>query len=71
VSDKLEKAIKRIKSGDKAGGKQLLVEILEVEPANEQAWLWMSAWLGTTWAARGPAFSVHKRLAAITCLFCG
>ena len=41
--DKLQQAMNRIKTWDKAGGRQLLIEILRSEPNNEIAWLWMSA----------------------------
>lgn len=43
MSDKLQRAIELIQSGDKQTGRQLLVEILKAEPANEIAWLWMSS----------------------------
>lgn len=42
MSDKLNQAITTIKAGDKQTGKQLLIEILKVEPRNENAWLWMT-----------------------------
>lgn len=42
MSDKLQQAITLIESGDKQNGRRLLAEILEAEPRNEQAWLWMS-----------------------------
>jgi hypothetical protein len=41
--DTLRYAIERIRSGDRAGGKRLLVEILRAEPRNEVAWLWLAA----------------------------
>jgi hypothetical protein len=40
---KLEQAIAVIKSGDKAQGRRLLVVVLQEEPRNAKAWLWMSA----------------------------
>jgi len=36
--DKLQQAVNHIKTGDKATGKHLLVEILRTEPNNELAW---------------------------------
>jgi hypothetical protein len=39
---KLTQAIEAIKTGDKAGARQLLSETIQAEPDNEQAWLWMS-----------------------------
>jgi hypothetical protein len=39
---KLHRAITAIKGGDKVTGRQLLVEIIESEPRNEDAWLWMA-----------------------------
>jgi hypothetical protein len=47
VSDKLNQAIKYIKAGDKEYGKHLLIEVLNAEPENAQAWLWMSAVVDT------------------------
>ncbi len=47
MSDKLNQAIKYVKSGDKEYGKHLLTEVLDAEPENEQAWLWMSAVVDT------------------------
>jgi hypothetical protein len=38
----LRQAITAIKSGDKALGKQLLVQVLEQDSRNEHAWLWLS-----------------------------
>lgn len=42
-SDKLERAITLIKSGDKKGGQNLLVDIVNADPHNEIAWLWLSS----------------------------
>ena len=43
MTDYLKQAIEAIKSGDKATGKQLLIdEVLRTNPRNEQAWLWMT-----------------------------
>lgn len=38
----LKQAIKAIKAGDKATGKQLLARVLKTDPHNEYAWLWMT-----------------------------
>lgn len=43
MSEKLQQAIASIKSGNKQHGQQLLAQILQAEPNNETAWLWMSA----------------------------
>lgn len=43
MSEKLPIAIKAIKAGNKQLGQQLLAQILQSDPNNEQAWLWMSA----------------------------
>ena len=43
MTDYLQQAIDAIKAGDKATGKQLLIdEVLRINPRNEQAWLWMT-----------------------------
>ena len=42
MSDRLNEAIIAIKSGDKATGKRLLVEELEIDPRNELAWIWLT-----------------------------
>ncbi len=39
----LKQAIIAIKTGDNATGRQLLREILQAEPGNENAWLWLSS----------------------------
>lgn len=39
----LQRAIAAVRSGDKATGKRLLVQVLKEEPRNQAAWLWMSA----------------------------
>ena len=41
--DDLQHAIELIRAGDRAGGKRLLVGILQAEPRNELAWLWLAA----------------------------
>lgn len=43
----LNQAVVAIKAGDLAGGRKLLESVLEIEPDNESAWLWMSAAVGT------------------------
>ena len=40
--NKLEEAINAIKEGNKSQGKKLLIEILQADQKNENAWLWMS-----------------------------
>ncbi len=42
MTDKLQKAILLVKSGDKQKGIPLLAEILRAQPDNELAWLWMA-----------------------------
>lgn len=39
---KLDDAIAVIKAGDMEQGRRLLIEVLEEDPRNVQAWLWMS-----------------------------
>jgi len=39
---KLEQAITAIRSGDKTTGRQLLMEILEIDKDDEQTWLWLT-----------------------------
>lgn len=43
TANKLQEAISLIRSGDKEIGQKLLTEILNAEPGNETAWLWMGA----------------------------
>jgi hypothetical protein len=38
----LREAIAAVKAGDKARGRALLARVLQVDPRNEQAWMWMS-----------------------------
>ncbi len=45
--DDLEQAIALIKSGEKADGQQLLIEVLKTDPKNDAAWVWMSAVVDT------------------------
>ncbi len=40
---RLEEAIKVIKAGDKATGRQMLADILQADLNNELAWLWLSS----------------------------
>lgn len=40
---KLQTAVTAIKEGNKATGRQILVEILQENPANDRAWVWMSS----------------------------
>ena len=40
--DKLQQAIALINSGDKKGGQNLLVDIVNSDPNNETAWLWLA-----------------------------
>lgn len=42
-SEKLQKAIALIKSGDKKGGQNLLVDVVNSDPKNETAWLWLAS----------------------------
>lgn len=42
IDDLLRQAVTAIKSGDKALGKQLLIQVLEQDSRNEYAWLWLS-----------------------------
>ena len=42
MSQMLQNAVRAIKSGNKVDGKRILVQILRVEPENEDAWLWMT-----------------------------
>lgn len=39
----INQAVVAIKAGDMTGGRKLLEGVLELEPDNESAWLWMSA----------------------------
>lgn len=43
----IQQAITAIKSGDKATGKQLLIEAIKADQRNETAWLWMTQCVGT------------------------
>lgn len=46
--DKLKQATEYAKSGNKIKAKQLLAELLQSEPNNELAWLWMSGVVDNT-----------------------
>lgn len=43
TSEKLRQAIELIKNGDKKGGQNLLVDVVNADPGNETAWLWLSS----------------------------
>ena len=47
MTDKLQKAVKAIKAGDRERGKRLLSSLIKSEPQNEAAWLWLSAAVDT------------------------
>jgi len=47
MEDKLNLAVNKIKTGDKEAGKQILMELLDANPENDKAWVWMSAVVGT------------------------
>ena len=38
----LQEGITAVKSGDKANGRKYLMQLLEIDDRNEQAWLWLS-----------------------------
>ena len=42
MSNKLQQALDAIQLGDKEGGQQLLVQLIEAEPKDAQAWLWLA-----------------------------
>lgn len=42
MADELGQAIVAIKTGDKAGGIQLLKTVIQTDPNNEAAWLWLA-----------------------------
>jgi len=41
--DALQRSIVMIKSGDYGGGSDILYSLVELEPGNELAWLWLAA----------------------------
>jgi len=43
TQEKLTQAISLLKTGDKQAGRLLLAEVLQEDPENERAWLWMSS----------------------------
>jgi hypothetical protein len=43
LKTKLEQAIAFINAGDEKRGRELLIEILKSDPANDTAWIWMAA----------------------------
>jgi hypothetical protein len=43
MTTELQQAIAAIRAGDKESGRQLLAGVLQADPCNETAWLWMSA----------------------------
>ena len=47
VENDLQQAIAAIKSGDKTLGRSILVRIVQQQPKNELAWLWLSACVST------------------------
>jgi hypothetical protein len=42
MKDDLKQATRLIESGDVAGGRRLLVELLKVDPKNDTAWMWLA-----------------------------
>ena len=42
MTDKLQQAIDAIEVGNKEAGQQLLVQLIEAEPKDAQAWLWLA-----------------------------
>lgn len=42
-TEKLQQAITLIKAGNKKGGQNLLVDIVNTDPKNETAWLWLAS----------------------------
>lgn len=43
MTTKLEQAIAFIKAGDKKRGRELIIEVLKADSANDTAWVWMAA----------------------------
>jgi len=56
----LQDAITAINAGDKVRGRQLLAQLLQQEPENESAWIWMSGTVDDTTQRR---FCLEKALA--------
>lgn len=42
-SEELQRAIALIKSGDKENGRNLLLDVVNLDPKNEDAWLWLTS----------------------------
>ncbi|MGC9356671.1 MAG: tetratricopeptide repeat protein, partial [Anaerolineae bacterium] len=42
TAQKFKAAMQRAKRGDRARARQLFMEVLEVDPNNEEAWLWLA-----------------------------
>ncbi|MDZ4672740.1 MAG: hypothetical protein SH821_17900 [Phototrophicales bacterium] len=47
LSQVLEQGIDAAKRGDRATGRRLLEQVIESEPANELAWIWLASCVGT------------------------
>lgn len=47
MADKLKEATAVIRQGDKETGKEMLLDILQIDPQNDMAWVWMSAVMET------------------------
>ena len=43
MTNDLQQAIAAIKAGDKKSGQQLLAQVVNADPQNEAAWLWMAS----------------------------
>ncbi|MDX1522725.1 MAG: hypothetical protein R3264_13940, partial [Anaerolineae bacterium] len=42
MADSIDQAIFAIKSGDSSRGRRLLTELLQTDPANDRAWVWLA-----------------------------
>ncbi|MCL4252425.1 MAG: PD40 domain-containing protein [Anaerolineae bacterium] len=47
ISQLLEQGIDAAKRGDRATGRRLLTQVLEADPANELAWIWLASCVNT------------------------
>ena len=47
ISQLLEQGIDAAKRGDRATGRKLLTQVLEADPANELAWIWLASCVNT------------------------
>ena len=47
MSSLLQDAIQSIRAGDKGAGQRLLAQVLQSDPGNETAWLWMTEVVGS------------------------